>query len=121
MSWQRVIQWNLQVMESANEDVLKLTETFKPAVVAVQETQDGADFTRKIKGYAGIRKQGHFNQRYHGRVALYIHNSYPYREIKVNTNYQIAAAQVNVAPRRTFTVASVYIPGRVEITERVIR
>ena len=121
MSLERVIQWNLQGMGSAKEDLVKLINVYKPAAIAVQETHYGADFMSKIKGYAGICKQGHFNQRFHGGVALYIHNSCHYREITITTNYQIVAAQINIAPRKTITVASVYIPGRVEIREEEIR
>ena len=73
----------------------------------------------KISGYRAICKQGHFNRRNHGGVALYIQATYPCREIKMTSEYQILAAQVNIAPRRTITFAFIYIAGSVEIKEDV--
>ena len=72
------LQWNVQGMSTSREDI-NMTDNYKPIAIAVQETFYGCDFVLGVGGYNGICKQGHFNQRFHGGVAMYIHNSLPYR------------------------------------------
>ena len=105
------LQWNVQGMSTSREDLINMIDNYKPIAIAVQETFQGGDFVVRIVGYNGICKQGHFNQRVHGGVAMYIHNSMPYREIHIKTNLKIIAAQVNVSQYKTITCVSAYIPG----------
>ena len=107
-----IIQWNLQGMTSAKEDILQLTEEHKPIVLAFQETFYSNDFKAKIPHYHGICKQGHFNHRFHGGVALYIHSSCPYQPINIQTTLQVVAAKIQLHNHRALTIASIYIPGR---------
>ena len=98
-----------------------MIDNYKPIVIAVEETFYGGDFVVWIAGYNGIRKQGHFNERFHGGVAMYIHNSMPYWEIHIKTNHQIIAAQVNVSQYEIITCVSAYIPGSTNFNDELGR
>lgn len=106
------LQWNLQGMSSSKEDLLKIIDDHKPSVIALQETYFGNDFMINLRGYQGICKQGHFNKRFFGGVALYIHQSCPFRKITLDSPYQIVAAEVQIPHYRRITVASLYLPPR---------
>ena len=106
------LQWNAQGISTSKQDLLHLIEIYKPLVLAIQETFLGNNHMVQLPNYVGYCKQGHYNHRFHGGVALYIHNSCPHQIIPTNCVYQNIAAQVNVKYNKTITVASVYIPGR---------
>lgn len=112
---ERLLQWNLQGMTTSKEDLLKIINDIEPIAVAVQETFYGGDFIANIKGYNGICKQGHFNRRFHGGVALYIHSSVPSQELIIQSDLQIVAAKIHIGKFKTVTIASVYIPPRSEL------
>jgi len=111
------IQWNVQGVNTSKQDIIKLVDETNPTIIAVQETFLANDYVAKIAGYNCICKQGHYNRRYHGGVALYIHVSCPYNELTVNSTLQVVAATVNVDRRKTVTIASIYIPGATQVTE----
>lgn len=81
-------------------------------MIALQETYYGDDYMAKLYGYHGLCKQGHFNQRFFGGVALYIHHSCPFREITLDSPYQIVAAEIQIPHYHKLTVASIYLPPR---------
>ena len=111
-----IIQWNTRGINSAKQDLLKLIEDNKPSAIAIQETFLGNDFIIKIPGYIGICKQGHYNQRFHGGVAIYIHASCPYETINIISDHQIIAAKITIRQNLTLTIASVYLPSREKAT-----
>ena len=113
-----IIQWNLRGMGSAKEEVMQLIEAHKPSVLALQETFYGNDFMSKINNYNGVCKQGHYNRRFQGGVALYIHSSLPYTSIDIQTELQIVAVRVQINYTRTITIASIYLPPRENIQQQ---
>jgi len=113
---ERLIQWNCQGISTSKEDLLKLIDQYKPLVIAIQETFLGNDFMITLPGYNAIVKQGHYNNRFHGGVVLFIHNDCPYTRLDIDSQYQIVAARVSVNRMQCITVASVYIPGREAIS-----
>ena len=108
-------------MSTSREDLINMIDNYKPIAIAVQETFYGGDFVVGIVGYNGICKQGHFNQRFHGGVAMYIHNSIPYREIHIKANLQIIAAEMNISRHKTITCVLAYIPGCTNLNEELWR
>ena len=54
MNHEVFMQWNVQRMTSSKEDMVKLIETYKPIVIAAQETCYGEDFINNIGGYRGM-------------------------------------------------------------------
>lgn len=106
------VQWNVQGMTTSKEDLVKVVDDVKPSIIAIQETFYGNDFVSPIGGYAGLCKQGHYNRRFHGGVALYIHNSIPFEKIEICSPIQIVAARIHISDYRMMTIASVYVPPR---------
>ena len=99
-----ILQWNTRGVTTAKQDILKLIDRFHPTVLGFQETMLANECKIKLKGYQGIVKQGRFNQRQHGGVALYIHESCPHKEIAIQSEYQVVAARVTIGRRTTITV-----------------
>ena len=116
-----ILQWNIRGMTSAKEDILKIINDFKPSILSLQETFYGNDFMIKLHNYNGLCKQGHFNHRFQGGVALYIHSSHPFSPLQITTDFQVVAARVHMHHNRTVTVASIYLPPRHEITENALQ
>ena len=110
-----------QERECLHLHLINMIDNYKPIAIAVQETFYGGDFVVGIAGYSGICKQGHFNQRFHGRVAMYIHNSMPYQEIHIKTNLQIIAAHASISQYNTITCVSAYIPGSTNFNDELGR
>ena len=115
-----MIQWNVQGLTTSKQDLVKLVDELKPCVIAVQETWQSSNFVNKFGGYCSLVKEGHFNRRYHGGVAMYIHGSLPYEELSINTPLQVVAARIQVGHRKLVTFASIYIPGSYEVTKQQI-
>lgn len=70
----------------------------------------------KIPGYHGLCKQGHYNRRFHGGVAIYAHTSCPFEPITINSNIQVIAMRIQLHLSYFISVASIYIPGREQVT-----
>ena len=115
-----ILQWNTRGISSAKSDLLSIIELHQPSIIAIQETFLGNNFMIKIPGFNGLCKQGHFNLRFHGGVALYIHQSCPFEPIPVNSNLQVIAARIQLPHSKFITVASIYIPGRCKATYQEI-
>ena len=115
-----ILQWNVRGVTSAKQDLLKLIETHKFSVIAMQETFLGNDVMVKLPGYSGICRQGHYNHRFHGGVALYVHTSCPFQQISINSNHQVIAAKIQLTNNTPITIASIYLPGREQITMQSI-
>jgi len=113
---ERLIQWNCQGISTSKEDLIKLIDQYKPLVIAIQETFLGNNFMINLPGYNAIVKQGHYNNRFHGGVVLFIHNECPYTTLDIDSQYQVVAARVSINRIQCVTVASVYIPGREAIS-----
>ena len=120
MTVESILQCNTRGVSSAKQDLLKLIKEYQPSVISIQETFLGNDAMIKLPGYLGISKQGHFNQRFHGGVAIYIHSSCPHETININSEHQIIAARITLLQNITLTVTSIYLPGRSNITEQSI-
>ena len=71
----------------------------------------------RIPNYTGICKQGHFNERYQGGVALYMHSSCPYQQPNINSEHRVVAVRVHPSQMKTITVASIYVSGSTAITK----
>ena len=106
------MQWNVQGLRTSKEDILYLIDTYNPLILALQETQCNDNYMISFSGYHCISKQGHWNRRQHGGVALYIDNSCPFEQIQVPGDQQIVAARICIDGYRMITIVSVYAPGR---------
>ena len=107
-------QWNVQGMSSSKKDLINIVDIYKPVVIAVRETFYGGDFVAGIWGYNAICKQGHFNHRFHGWVAMRNNDTMPICEIFINTHLQVDAPRVNISEYKTVTCVSAHVHGRVD-------
>ena len=113
----KILQWNTQGITTAKQDILKLIQLFEPIVLSFQETFLANDYQIKLKRYNAIVKQGTFNRRYHGGVALYVHEECPMEEVEVQSQYQVVAARVGLGNNTLVTIANFYIPGSIDIED----
>ena len=109
-SLETIIQWNTQGISISKLDLQEIIDNTKPIVIAVQETFLANDVMIKLSNYKVITKQGHFNRRYHGGVALFMHSVCPFNQVNINSDLQIIAARILVNSQ-LLTIASIYIPG----------
>ena len=72
----------------------------------------------KLRHFIGIHKEGHLNHRAHGGVAIFIHETLPYKEIELNTPIQAVAAQISIG--KPVTVASIYNSRSHQINESLL-
>ena len=111
----------MQGMGTSKEDVIKLAENYKSRVIAGPEPQCGDKFISSICGYVSLCKQGYYNRKYYGGVVLYIHQSWPLTQVQIVSEYQIVAAQVNIATNKMITVPSIYLPSKTDIIENELK
>ena len=113
-----IIQWNCQGIKAKKDELLKIIEAYRPEVVAVQETmiRDSEQF--RIPQYKERRREGHYNRRSHGGVAISVHEETPHRNVQVNTPVQAVAIRVTMG--RPVTICSIYIPGSQEISVQLL-
>ena len=103
-----VVQWNVGGMSNKKKEIIDLINTYEANILALQETMLSNDYLIKIPKYNVIAKEGTYNNRQHGGVAMYIHGDIPYQEINLNTPLQAVAATVTL--RVKVTICNVYIP-----------
>ena len=68
-----MIQWIIEGIKQKKDEVLKLVTSFRQLIIAIQETVLCEARKFSIPNYNGIRRDGHFNRRAHGRVFMLIH------------------------------------------------
>lgn len=112
-----ILQWNVQGVTPSKEDLLYLIDQHRPLALCLQETFLSDDCMIRLPGYSSLCKQGHFNRRFHGGVALFIHESCPFQRLTVVSDLQVVAARLQLGTLRCVTVASLYVPGRAQVSE----
>ena len=112
----RFLQWNVQGIRNKKDELSEMIEEYKPAVIAVQETKIDNNKICNLTNYNYIHKDGHTNYTIHGGVGLYIHETVPYTEIALDTQYQAVAARIHI--KRTLTVASIYLSRAHQINKQ---
>merc|ERR1712237_266390 len=80
-----IVQWNIGGMRNKKKEIIHLIDTYDANIVALQETMLSTDYLIKIPKYNVIAKEGPYNTRQHGGVAMYIHGDTPYQEITHTT------------------------------------
>ena len=113
-----ILQWSVRGASSAKQDLLQLIDTYHFTIIAIQETFLGGDFKIKLPGFNGICQQGHYNHRFHGGVALYIHSSLPYEQLEIDSPHQVIAARIQLSHHSPIAIASIYLPGREQVTNQ---
>ena len=86
-----------------------LVETVEPTVLGFQKTYLANNYHIRLTSYNAIIKQGTCNRRYHGRVAMYMQDSCPFQELKIQPLDQETANQIVLKSNSLVTVANFYI------------
>ena len=113
-----IVQWNCQGIGNKKEELLELIEKMKPEIIALQETMIGNGKEFRIPNYTILRREGHYSRRWHGGVALLIHDTIPMQEVELNTNIQAVAARVDIG--HAVTVCSLYSAGAHQLTRQML-
>ena len=103
-----IVQWNACGMSNKKNEILDLINKHNANIVALQETMLSNNYLLKIPKYNVIAKEGTYNNRQHGGVAMYIHGDVPYQELSLDTPIQAVAATVQL--RVKVTICNIYIP-----------
>jgi len=103
-----IVQWNVGGMSNKKKEIIELINTYKANIVALQETMLSNDYLIKIPKYNVVAKEGTFNYRQHGGVAIYIHGDIPFQEINLDTPIQAVAVTVQL--RIKVTLCNIYSP-----------
>ena len=103
-----IIQWNIQGIRNKKSELLQLIEDYRANIIAIQETKSANQYLPKIQNYNTIAEEGHYNNGYHGGVAMYIHSSIPFTQVQLSSPIQAVAAVVNI--RIKFTICNIYLP-----------
>ena len=113
-----ILQWNIQGLSGKKDELLDLINTCNASIIALQETKLSNDYLTKISKYSVISKEGHYNQGYHGGVALYIHPDVIHSKIDLNTPCQAVAAVVALSFR--FTICNIYSPPSLPLNKQLL-
>lgn len=114
-----ILQWNCQGARAKKDEIIKMIEDLNPIVVALQETMIGPSNNFRAPNYVCIRKDGHFNRRPHGGVALLVHNTIPFTELKLQTDLQACAIRVKL--RSLITICNIYNSRSHDLTEPLLQ
>ena len=101
-----IIQWNICGIRNKKKELLHLANSHEASIIALQETLQQTKYLYKIPGYTVIGKDGTYNRRNHGGVALYIHQDVPHSPIPLTTSIQAVAAVVHLKTK--VTICNIY-------------
>ena len=98
-----IIQWNMQGIRNKKDELSELIGAFKANIIAVQETNLWSNTKFNIPCYTEVRRDGHYNMRPHGGVAIYIYSSIPFNSINVTTPIQTVVVRAQLHTSVTIT------------------
>ena len=91
----RILQWNLNGIMNKKQDILTLLSQYE-IDIALQETKMPSQYMYKFRNYNLYAQDGTYNRRQHGGVALYIRDTIPQIEIKLQTTLQAVAVTIQL-------------------------
>ena len=112
-----VVQWNCRGLKPNYEEIKCLLINHNPYVMCFQETFLSDSDNISFRGYDMFNKisTSLIDGRPTGGSSLLIKKGIPHEILKLNTNLQVVAAKVTL--HCTFTICSIYIPPRFELSQ----
>ena len=104
----KIIQWNINGLESHLVFLQKLINDEKPCIICIQETNFKNSLSRPIGGYEVIYKNRLNCGSASGGVACYIKDNIYFSEIKLNTNLEAVAISVLIKAQK-ICICNIYI------------
>ena len=101
-----IIQWNCRGLRSNREDIELLIAKYAPAAICLQETRLKPHQLPTFKYYTAYYKS---NLNGHGGVCILVKNTCIQSQVVFQADMQAVAVCISVG-KKTFTVASVYLP-----------
>ena len=101
-----ILQWNIQGLSNKKDELIDLIHSNQSSIIAIQETKLSHNYLLKIPNFNIYSKDGHYNQGWHGGVALYIHSDIPHHAIELTTDIQAVAVEVHINFK--FTICNIY-------------
>ena len=77
----------MQGLSNKKTELLHQIHSNQSSIIAIQETKLSHDYLLKIPHFNVYSKDGHYNQGWHGGVALYIHSDIPIVQLKFLQTY----------------------------------
>ena len=96
----------MQGLSNKKTELLHQIHSNQSSIIAIQETKLSHDDLLKIPHFNVYSKDGHYNQGWHGGVALYIHADIPHRAVELSTDMQAVAVEVHINFK--VTVCNIY-------------
>ena len=112
-----VVQWNCRGLKPNYEEIKRFMHDFNPLVFCLQETFLGPTDNITFRYYNIFNKcsSSLVDGRPIGGSTILIKKGTPHEIIKIQSNLQVIAAKVTL--HCTFTICSIYIPPRFELTQ----
>ncbi|KAG5872903.1 hypothetical protein JTB14_030859 [Gonioctena quinquepunctata] len=103
-----IIQWNCNGIISKLSEIQIIKNENSPFVLALQETHLKPNESFRLRGYQCFRKDVNPTHRARGGVAIFVRNNIPTKDVRLVTDLQATAVQIEV-PLRT-TICNIYLP-----------
>lgn len=103
-----IIQWNCNGLKNNLSELQIIRSNLLPVILALQETHLKPDEPFRLRGYRCFRKDVQPLQRAQGGVALFIRNNIPVKEIRLISELQVTAVQIE-SPLKV-TICNFYLP-----------
>lgn len=110
-----IIQWNINGFYSKLEELQLIIRDHDPKVICIQETNFNKKSNPTLHNFNIYNKNRDTCNRASGGVAIMIDQSYPTKEVILQTNLE-AMAIIITLPHTSITVCNVYIPNQKEFT-----
>ena len=114
-----VIQWNIRGVRNKKQEIIHLLKQNKATVSALQETLMPVNRLHKIPGYSLIARDGVYNRRQHGGVAMYIHADLLFKVLPLSSPLQAVAATIQLK-KKLITICNVYNSRSHNLTETLL-
>ena len=113
MAHNYIIQWNCRGLRSNREDIELLISKYSPAAICLQETLLTPYQTQTFKHYSAYYKSGIHG---HGGVCILVKDKFIHSQVQFQADLQAVAVCITIN-KKTYTVASVYVPPNETLNE----
>ena len=112
-----LVQWNCEGLKPKRDVLLEIIREKNPICICLQETKLPPNSDISIRGYKSFLKNMEVQEdgNAHGGVGIWVRNSTPAHQIKLETNLQAVAVSLMLGKRTT--VCSLYLPPNEHITK----
>lgn len=89
----KIIQWNINGFSPQKEQLQLMIRNINPNIICLQETNFKADKYHSLNNYKIAYKNRTNTSHASGGVAIYIKNSFAWKETPINSNLEVIATK----------------------------